>query len=139
MMPNANDPKVIERGQEFEDALKKEVWLCIGLFLLITVIFFCLHFVPFLKPSFETTGSWLERSGALVGAMAMYIEFRSRRISTLLDNASVGFPPEIFKKINKFASHEAKIHKVVLIYGIAGAVIWSYGSPILQSIVSLIG
>lgn len=98
MMPNENDPKVVEQGQKYEDALKKEVLICIGLCLLITVIFFCLHFVPFLKPSFETTGSWLERSGALVGAMAMYIEFRSKRISTILDNASVRFPPEIFKK-----------------------------------------
>jgi len=98
MIPNENDPKVVEQGQEYEDALKKEVLICIGLCLLITVIFFCLHFVPFLKPSFETTGSWLERFGALVGAMAMYIEFRSKRISTIFDNASVRFPPEFLKK-----------------------------------------
>ncbi len=125
------DTKVIELAGKYESALKKELHTCIALLLLTLSIFGCLNFVPFMRPSFETAGSWFERSGALVGVMAMFIEFRSRRISNLLSNAMLQLPPSLFQKINQYASHESIIHKVVLVLGILGAVIWSYGSPIL--------
>ncbi len=86
-MPDENDPKVIELAGKYESALKKEFYICIVLLSLIVGIFSTLNFIPFMRPSFETAGSWLERSGALVGVMAMFIEFRSRRISNLLNNA----------------------------------------------------
>lgn len=138
-MPDENDPKVIELAGNFESALKKEFYICIALLLVTFSIFGSLNFVPFMRPSFETAGSWLERSGALVGVMAMFIEFRSRRISNLLDNAVPRLPSSLFQQINHYASHESIIHKVVLFLGISGAVIWSYGSPILKGIQSLCG
>ena len=100
-------------------------------------IFGSLNLSPFMRPSFETAASWLERLGALVGVMAMFIEFRSRHISNLLNNAVLQLPPSLFQQINDYASHESIIHKVVLFLGISGAVIWSYGSPILKGIQSL--
>lgn len=137
IVPDENDPKIIELSGKFESALKREFWICVALLLVTLVIFGALNFVPFMKPSFETLGSWLERSGALIGVMAMFIEFRSRRISNLLNNAIPQLPPSLFQQINRYASHESIIHKIVLFLGVTGAVIWSYGSPILIGMQSL--
>jgi len=137
IVPDENDPKVIELAGKYESALKKEFWVCVALCLMALGIFSTLNFVPFMRPSFETSGSWLERSGALIGVMAMLIEFRSRGISNLLDNAVPQLPASLFKKINRYASHESLIHKTVLLLAASGAVIWSYGSPILTGMQSL--
>lgn len=131
-MLDENDPKTKKLANEFESALKKEFYVCVALLLVTLGIFCSLNFVSFMRPSFETAGSWLERSGALVGVMAMFIEYRSRNISNLLDNATPRLPPLLFQQINHYAYHESIIHKVVLFLGISGAVIWSYGSPILK-------
>ena len=136
-VPDENDPKVIELAGKYESALKKEFWVCVALLLVTLSIFGTLNFVSFMRPSFETAGSWLERSGALIGVMAMFIEFRSRRISNLLNNAVPQLPPSLFKQINRYVSHESIIHKTVLFLGASGAVIWSYGSPILTGMQSL--
>lgn len=135
--PDENDPKVIELAKKFESALKKEFWICVVLLLVAFGIFSTLNFVPFMKPSFETSGSWLERSGALIGVMAMFVEFRSRRISNLLTNAIPRLPPSLFQQIDRYAIHESVIHNIVLFLGVSGAIIWSYGSPILVGIQSL--
>lgn len=136
-MPDGNDPKIIELAGMYESDLRKEFYICIGLLLLTVGILSILNFLPFMRPSFETAGSWLERSGALVGVMAMFIEFRSRGISNLLDNAVLIMPQTLFQKINRYSNHESVIHKIVLGLGATGAVIWSYGSPILIGIQSL--
>lgn len=138
-IPDENDPKAIELTGKYESALKKEFYVCVSLLLLTFGIFCSLNFASFMRPSFETAGSWLERSGAFIGVMAMFIEFRSRRISNLLDNAVPQLPPSLFQQINRYANHESIIHKVVLLLGISGAVIWSYGSPILKGIQILNG
>ncbi|MBB1295505.1 hypothetical protein [Pseudoalteromonas sp. SR41-4] len=137
IVPDENDPKVIELVGRYELALKKEFWVCVALLMGTLIIFGTLNFVPFMKPSFETAGSWLERSGALVGVMAMFIEFRSRYISNLLNNAVPQLPPSLFQQIYRYAKHESIIHKIVLFLGASGAVIWSYGSPILTGTQSL--
>jgi hypothetical protein len=137
IMPNENDPEVIELSEKYESALKKEFYICVALIIVTLGIFSTLNFVPFMRPSFETAGSWLERSGALVGVMAMFIEFRSRRISNLLNNAMNQLPISLFQQIDRYSNHETIFHKVVLFIGALGAVIWSYGSPILMGIQSL--
>ncbi|MEJ6080840.1 hypothetical protein MT391_20265 [Vibrio sp. 1-Bac 57] len=137
IIPDENDPKAIELAGKYKSALKKEFYVCVALLLVTLGIFGSLNFVSFMRPSFETAGSWLERSGALVGVMAMFIEYRSRYISNLLNNAVPQLPPLLFQQINHFARHESIIHNVVLFLGISGAVIWSYGSPILKGIQSL--
>jgi hypothetical protein len=137
-MSDENDPQAIELAGKYESTLKNEFYVCVALLLFTFFIFYFLNFVTFMRPSFESAGSWLERSGALVGVMAMFIEFRSRLISNLLDNAVTQLPPSLFQKINRYASHESIIHKWVLFLGISGAVIWSYGSPILNGIQNLV-
>ncbi|WP_394178690.1 hypothetical protein [Marinomonas posidonica] len=139
VMPDENDPQAIELAGKYESALKKEFYICVALLIVTFGIFSSLNFAPFMRPSFETAGSWLERSGALVGVMAMFIEFRSRRISNLLDNVIPQLPPSLFQQIDRYSTHESIIHKIVLFLGISGAVIWSYGSPILIGIQSLCG
>ncbi|MGS2718928.1 hypothetical protein ACVBE9_12225 [Eionea flava] len=138
-MPDENDPEAIELAGEYESALQKEFYICIFLVILTIGIFTALNFVSFMRPSFETAGSWLERSGALIGVMAMIVEFYSRRISNLLNSAAPIMPSKLFQQINRYARHESIIHKTVLFLAAIGAVIWSYGSPILIGIQSLWG
>lgn len=138
-MLDGNDPKVIDLAEKYESALKKEFYICVVLLIVTIGVFGFLNFSSFMRPNFETVGSWLERSGALVGAMAMFIEFRARRISNLLNNAVPKFPPLLFQQIARYSTHESIIRKTVLFLGILGAVIWSYGSPILIFIQRLCG
>ena len=119
---------------EFKSAARRDwlwaiVWLSglLGLFLI-------LNLVPGFKPNEETVGSWFERSGALVGVFGLVAEFRVRRIENTLEMAALRLEPEYFEKLVPFEHRVVFLHRVVLVYAAFGALIWSYGEPLLTGL-----
>jgi len=90
-----------------------------------------LNTVEVFRPAQESLNTWFERSGAIIGACAIFIEFKLKLIDSYLDQASMVFKPEVFKKLSKYESYKKYLHWCALTYGIIGTLIWSYGSPFL--------
>jgi hypothetical protein len=104
---------------------------CILWFLGLTVFIFCINTIDLLRPVEESIGSWFERSGALIGVCGMLVEFKLKTVDNILGNASMAFKPDVYQSFGKYEKYKSYMHVTALTYAIVGAIIWSYGSPVL--------
>jgi hypothetical protein len=115
----------------YNKPLKNCVVFCWFIFIAVFIFVCLLNTVELLRPEQESIYTWFERSGALVGACAIFIEFKLKLIDSTLDQAALVFEPEPFAKLSKYESYKQYLHWLALAYGIIGTLIWSYGSPFL--------
>lgn len=97
-------------------------------------LFLVLNLAPGIRPGEESIGSWFERSGALVGVFGLIAEFRARRIEGTLDMAALRLETEYYAKLVLFEHRVAFLHRAVLVYAAFGALVWSYGEPLLTGL-----
>lgn len=133
LMPAEDDPAAIKYCTDCKKLLQLQFLSAFGWLAFLVVIFSLLNFLPFFPPENETQGSWLERSGALIGVIALAIELRAQRMSNVMNNATTRLPPALFKQVDSYSSKESLLHGIVVVLGALGAIIWSYGSPLLNS------
>jgi hypothetical protein len=100
-------------------------------FLGLAILIVCINTIDFLRPFEESIGSWFERSGALIGVCGLLVEFRLKTIDNIIGCASMTFTPDVYKTFGKYEEYKSYMHTVALIYAILGAIIWSYGAPVL--------
>jgi hypothetical protein len=121
----------------FESAARRDFLCSIAWIFGLLALFLILNLAPGLRPDEETVGSWFERSGALVVVFGLVAEFRVRRIESTLEMAALRLEPEYFKKLAPFERRVVFLHRAVLIYAAFGALIWSYGEPLLTGLSKL--
>ena len=114
----------------FKDPMKKRVIFCWTILLSVFVFVVLLNTVDFLRPAQESNFTWFERSGALLGACAVFVEFKLKLIDEILSSGSMKFEPESYKKLVVYHYKKEHLHRAALAFGIVGTIIWSYGSPI---------
>jgi hypothetical protein len=125
-----NHPSFDEVFMSYKKPLKKMVIFCWSVLLLVLFLVILLNTLDALRPVQEMPYTWFERSGALLGACAVFIEFKLKLIDTILDRGAMKFEPEPYNKLMVFHVQKEYLHQAALFYGITGTLIWSYGSPI---------
>lgn len=121
----------------YETPLMKRVVFCSAVFLFVFILVLLLNTVEILRPSQESPYSWFERSGALIGACAVYVEFKLKLMDSIMEQASMKFEPDVFQDLGKYDRYKNNLHRVALAYGVVGTLIWSYGSPFLVFVVGV--
>ncbi|TYZ35446.1 hypothetical protein [Vibrio alginolyticus] len=111
--------------------LKVNLWLSAAWLIGLATVVVLMNTLDFLKPEQESIGGWFERSGALLGVCGMLVEFRLKTIDNIIQNASMKFTPDVFQEFVRYERYKGYFHKLVLSYAIIGAIMWSYGSPVL--------
>jgi len=117
--------------------LNKQFYICALLVLGVLLVFLMLNFLPLLKPNEESIGSWLERSGAIIGAIALVVEFRIKKMENAITHASLKLAPSLYARVSEYEIHLKWLHRIVLFYGVSGAIIWSYGEPLYKLFIKL--
>ncbi|WP_323816616.1 hypothetical protein [Cellvibrio sp. NN19] len=112
--------------------LNRQFLICIVLLVVVALIFLSLNLIPCLRPNEIAVASWFERSGALLGAIALVVEFRIPKMETAIYRASMMFKPALYAKVSAYENHVTWLHRGALLYGVIGTLIWSYGEPILN-------
>lgn len=115
----------------FKDPIVKRMLFCTAAFFLVFIFVLIINTVEAIRPSQESAYTWFERSGALIGACAVFIEFKLKLIDDILSQASIRFKPDVYKTFGEYYRYKNYLHRTALAYGIIGALIWSYGSPFL--------
>lgn len=126
--------KFTEIFSSYDNPLKHRVRFCWFVLSSVFIFVYLLNTLEILRPAQESSYTWFERSGAIIGACAIFIEFKLKLIGSYLDQASMEFKPEVFTTLSKYESYEKYLHWLALTYGIIGTLIWSYGSPFLAFI-----
>ncbi|MFT6138607.1 MAG: hypothetical protein ACJAUJ_001702 [Salibacteraceae bacterium] len=124
-------PQFDDLFASYHSPMKWRVIFCWLVFISLLVFVILLNTIEALRPSQESSYSWFERSGALIGACAVFVEFKLKLIDTILHSASMSFKPDVYQKLIKYDVYKNYLHWMALTYGIVGTLIWSYGSPFL--------
>ena len=132
-----NHPKFDEAFDSYKNPIKKRVMFCWAVLLLVFILVFLLNTVSFLRPEQEDAFTWFERSGALLGAIAVFVEFKLKLIGEKLDSGAMIFEPEAYDRLMIYHYKKEHLHSTALVFGVVGTLIWSYGSPILHLVISL--
>ncbi|EGR0068545.1 hypothetical protein LQK65_003214 [Vibrio parahaemolyticus] len=111
--------------------LKMNLWFCAIWLVGLATVVVLMNTIDDLKPEQETVGGWFERSGALVGVCGMLVEFRLKTVDSIIHSASMRFTPDVFQVFVNYEKYKGYFHKLALSYAIIGAIMWSYGSPVL--------
>jgi hypothetical protein len=83
-------------------------------------------YAPNLMPEKETIGSWFQRSGAIVVALAVWIEIKNNTISGFIYPSGVS--TNQFKELKKaYGLYFNLVKWSGFILAIIGTVIWGYG------------
>lgn len=115
----------------YKKPIIRRILFCAAVFALVFIFVLVINTVEAIRPSQESVFTWFERSGALVGACAVFVEFKLKLIDDILSQASMRFKPDVYRTFGKYYKHKNYLHRTALAYGIIGALIWSYGSPFL--------
>ncbi len=134
-MGDENHPSSLSYCNGCVEYLNQQFYICVILLVCVLLIFLMLNFLAFLKPAEESIGSWLERSGAIIGAIALIVEFRIKKLESAMSSASMRLAPSLYARINKYEIHLKWLHRIVLFYGVSGAIIWSYGEPLYKFVI----
>ena len=86
------------------------------------IAFFC----PNLMPEGETTATWFQRSGAIVVALAVWIEIKNNAISGYIYPSGIS-SSEFTELKNSYASYFNLIKWLGFALAIIGTIIWGYG------------
>lgn len=132
MMGDENHPPSLAYCNGCVEYLNQQFYICVALITGVFLVFLMLNFFHFLKPIDESIGSWLERSGAIVGAVALMVEFRVKKLESAMTSASMRLAPTLYARVSKYETHLKWLHRIVLFYGISGTIIWSYGEPLYK-------
>ncbi len=138
MFIGLDHPQFDEIFVSYHSPMKRRVIFCWIVLLSVLAFVVLINTVELLRPAQETTYSWFERSGALIGACAVFIEFKLKLIDDVLASGSMKFDPDAYNKLLKYYTYKKHLHLMALTYGILGTLIWSYGSPFLIFISKLI-
>ena len=100
------------------------------IFVAIAVPFIAI-FVPDLMPEKETIGTWLQRSGAVVVAFAVWVEIKNNAISGYIYPS--GLSTSQYRELKEFYGLYFNIIKWTgFVLAICGTVIWGYGDILLN-------
>ncbi|ADT94404.1 hypothetical protein [Shewanella scandinavica] len=115
----------------YKEPIVKRIGFCSAAFALTFIFVLIINTVEAIRPFQESAYTWFERSGALIGACAVFVEFKLKLIDDIVSQASTRFKPDVYATFGKYCRYKNYLHRTALFYGIIGALIWSYGSPFL--------
>lgn len=133
-MGDENNPEAVAFCELCIRAMRQNIGAGLLWFLSIAILVVLFNTVDFFRPPGETAGSWLERSGALIGVAGILIEFRTKRMNNVLSNSSMKLAPTLFRRISFYSKHMSVLHVLGLFCACFGALIWSYGEPIFNAL-----
>jgi hypothetical protein len=81
-------------------------------------------FFSYLKPTYESMGSWFQRSGAITSIFAIFCQLR---VNNFLEKIRGTTFAESWTMFNLFKRPLSIINYVVIIIAICGALVWGYG------------
>jgi len=131
-------PKFDEIFDSYKNPMKKRIIFCWGVLLLVFILVVLLNTLGALRPDQEQVFTWFERSGALLGASAVFVEFKLKLIDEILTSASMKFEPDPYNKLITYHYKKEHLHWAVLVFATVGTIIWSYGSPIWFLIIDIV-
>jgi flagellar biosynthesis protein FliQ len=115
----------------YKEPIVKRIVFCSAAFALTFIFALIINTIEAIRPIQESAYTWLERSGALIGACAVFVEFKLKLIDDIVSQASARFKPDVYRTFGKHCRYKSYLHCTALFYGIIGALILSYGSPLL--------
>ncbi|MFZ7318225.1 hypothetical protein [Comamonas jiangduensis] len=117
--------------ESYKEPILKRIILCAAVFVLVFMFVLLINIVKVIRPPQENIFTWFERSGALIGASSVFVEFELKSIDEYLFSASMKFKPDVYRTFEKYVRYKELLHRTALVFGIVGALVWSYGSPLL--------
>ena len=119
------DEELRKDVKEIDKEIRKELWQCLGLFL-IGVFILSLAYLSFLIPESERPETWFQRSGAIAVIFAIWIELKLFSISGYFNPAgAVVIEQEVM--MARFGLLHRSAKYIAAILAIMGTLIWSYG------------
>ena len=132
------DPEFESEYSLYQSDLRNNTLLSVLWLFFLLLLVLSLNCFEALRPEQETFGSWLERSGALLGICSLLVEFRLKNIDNILHSIALTFTGDAYKKLMNYYVYKNWLHNIVLFYAVVGTAIWSYGSPLHFAIKALL-